>query len=244
MKKVIAMLVLLFCSLPAQAQELSSGRTPEQQYGVVPDTDPRVVWVAGIAADVVAVQNFPIDKLTVLGQGEGPNAFCIYDKRASEGQRTRIYVSIELVDLVLNCNQPADRDGYMAMVLGHELTHAKRDHADKGLPFRLPGLFLAIATRSMLAGTAGEMAIANPKQRDFEYQADLGGVETLYLLHQQYPETYSMDQAVGMMQLLQDATGNAHMPGCFMDHPGGVARIARIHKEIDDYEHGRAKGQK
>lgn len=151
------------------------------------------------------------------------NAFCI--------PGGGVYVTTGLLNFVRS-------DGELAAILGHELTHADKNHvmiqAERSQKLSLATLAIIIASQgqaaaAMMAGVA-QIAITNGYSRDLEREADLGGVTKIWKAG--YPPAASLTVMEG---LAEEQLKRPYVdPGIFMSHPRMQERIDFISQVIRD----------
>ena len=124
-------------------------------------------------------------------------------------------------------------DDELAAVIGHEMTHALREHSKAqvgqqlltGIGMQLGGSLLAknssIDPQTLQTGGAllSEYGISKPFSRQHETEADIGG---LMLMAQ---AGYNPQAAPSVWQKMAQAGGGSGMPSFLSTHPSGADRI-------------------
>lgn len=163
------------------------------------------------------------------------NAFCM------PGGKIAFYSGI-LNDLKLTPDETA-------MVMGHEMAHALREHARERLAkSQATGMGLSIGARLLGLGDLGDLAANLGTQlltlkfsRDDETEADLVGLELAAR------GAYDPHAGVSLWQKMGQASGGSGGPGLnfLSTHPSGPARIealqANVPKVLALYEQAKAQ---
>jgi predicted Zn-dependent protease len=162
------------------------------------------------------------------------NAFCM------PGGKIAFYTGI-LNDLKLSTDEAA-------MIMGHEMAHALREHARERLAkSQATGLGLSIGARLLGLGELGDVAANLGTQlltlkfsRDDETEADLVGLELAARA------AYEPQASVTLWQKMTQASGGSDTPGLgfLSTHPTGPHRIealqANVPKVVKLYEQARS----
>lgn len=202
----------------------------KQKEALVPDSDPQVKRLRAIAARIVpnakrwnpaaANWNWEVNLLN----SDQVNAFCM------PGGRIAFYTGI-LTKLNLT-------DDEVAMVMGHEISHALREHARKravqstavSIASKLGGAvlssYLGIDPRLTDAGAnvAGQLTVMKFSRGD-ETEADLVGIDLA--------ARAGFDPRAGLALWKKMAAVNAQEPMEFLStHPSGDSRIQDMQKQM------------
>ena len=133
-------------------------------------------------------------------------------------------------------------DDELAAVIGHEMTHALREHSKAqmgqelitGLGMQIGGSLLANNTNidpgMLQAGSAllSEYGISKPFSRQHETEADIGG---LMLMAQ---AGYNPQAAPSVWQKMAQAGGGSGMPSFLSTHPSGADRIQVLQQHLPE----------
>jgi len=164
------------------------------------------------------------------------NAFCM------PGGKIAFYTGI-LNELKLSSDEAA-------MIMGHEMAHALREHARERLAkSKATGLGLSIGAQLLGLGDLGNVAANLGTQlltlkfsRDDETEADLVGLELAARA------AYNPQAGVTLWQKMSNASGGSGGPGLnfLSTHPSGPDRIvalqANVPKVMDLYNRARGSG--
>lgn len=164
------------------------------------------------------------------------NAFCM------PGGKIAFYTGI--LDKIQLSNDEA------AMVMGHEMAHALREHARERLAkTQATSLGLSLGARLLGLGDLGDLAanlgtqlLALRFSREDETEADLVGLELAAR------SAYQPQASVTLWQKMTEVSGSGGGPGLnfLSTHPSGPDRIqalqANVHKVADLYEKARRGG--
>ena len=133
-------------------------------------------------------------------------------------------------------------DDELAAVIGHEMTHALREHSKAqvgqqlltGIGMQLGGSLLAknssIDPQTLQTGGAllSEYGISKPFSRQHETEADIGG---LMLMAQ---AGYNPQAAPSVWQKMAQAGGGSGMPSFLSTHPSGADRIQVLQQHLPE----------
>ena len=125
-------------------------------------------------------------------------------------------------------------DDEVAMVMGHEMAHALREHARERLAkTRATGMGLSIASQLLGLGQAGNLAADLGTQllslkfsREDETEADIVGLEIAAR------GGYRPEASVSLWQKMQSATGNKGGSDFLSTHPSGPNRIHELEANL------------
>ena len=125
-------------------------------------------------------------------------------------------------------------DDEAAMVMGHEMAHALREHARERLAkTRATGMGLSIASQLLGLGQAGNMAADLGTQllslkfsREDETEADIVGLEIAAR------GGYRPEASVSLWQKMQSATGSKGSSDFLSTHPSGPHRIRELEANL------------
>lgn len=152
------------------------------------------------------------------------NAWCM------PGGKIAFYTGI-LEQLRLN-------DDEVAMIMGHEMAHALREHARERLAkTQATGIGLSIASQLLGLGSLGD-AVANlgtqllslKYSRDHETESDLVGLEIAAR------GGYRPEASVTLWQKMQSASGGGG-PNFLSTHPSGSNRIQELQANLPKVQH-------
>lgn len=129
-------------------------------------------------------------------------------------------------------------DDEVAMIMGHEMAHALREHARERLAkSQATGLGLSIASQLLGLGSLGDMAANLGTQlltlkysRDDETESDLVGLEIAAR------GGYKPEASVSLWQKMQAASGNGS-PSFLSTHPSGANRIQELEANLPKVQH-------
>lgn len=212
-------------------------RAAFQKQSLAGESDPQLQRLRRIAKDLLPhsyrfnerAKNWQWD--VNLIESPAINAFCM------PGGKIAFFTGI-LEKLALT-------DDEVAMIMGHEMAHALREHArERAAKSTLTGLG-ALAVGVLVGGNAGELARAGGNlmtlkfSRDDESEADLAGMEIAARAG------YDPRAGITLWQKMAKAAKGAP-PAWLSTHPSNKARITWIEKNLPDvmplYE--RAKAEK
>ena len=165
------------------------------------------------------------------------NAFCM------PGGKIAFYTGI-LNELKLTADEAA-------MIMGHEMAHALREHARErlaktqatGMGLSIGAQLLGLGDLGNLAANLGTQLLTLKFSRDDETEADLVGLELAARA------AYDPHAGVTLWQKMSKASGGSGGPGLnfLSTHPTGPDRIealqANVPKVIDLYNKARASGR-
>ncbi|MGE4241310.1 M48 family metallopeptidase [Ramlibacter sp.] len=125
-------------------------------------------------------------------------------------------------------------DDESAMVMGHEMAHALREHARARIAkSQATGAGLSIAAQLFGLGQLGDLAANVGTQlltlkfsRDDEIEADLVGLELAAR------GGYNPDASVTLWKKMAEAGGGSGGPGFLSTHPTGPDRIQRLEQNV------------
>jgi Zn-dependent protease with chaperone function len=152
------------------------------------------------------------------------NAWCM------PGGKIAFYTGI-LDQLKLN-------DDEVAMIMGHEMAHALREHARERLAkSQATSMGLSIASQLLGLGQLGDVAANLGTQlltlkysRDDETESDLVGLEIAAR------GGYKPEASVSLWQKMQAASGNGS-PSFLSTHPSGANRIEELQANLPKVQH-------
>ena len=152
------------------------------------------------------------------------NAWCM------PGGKIAFYTGI-LDQLKLN-------DDEVAMIMGHEMAHALREHARERLAkTQATGMGLSIASQLLGLGSLGDAAanlgtqlLSLKYSRDDETEADLVGLEIAAR------GGYRPEASVALWQKMMAASGNGG-PNFLSTHPSGSNRIQELQANLPKVQH-------
>jgi predicted Zn-dependent protease len=209
------------------AQVLSEARS---QGALAPDGHPQLQRLHTIAQKLIP-HTTPWNKrardwkwqVNLIGSKQ-INAWCM------PGGKIAFYTGI-LEQLRLN-------DDEVAMIMGHEMAHALREHARERLAkTQATGLGLSIASQLLGLGSLGDAAANLGTQlltlkysRDDETESDLVGLEIAAR------GGYRPEASVSLWQKMQSASGNGG-PSFLSTHPSGNNRIEELQANLPKVQH-------
>lgn len=152
------------------------------------------------------------------------NAWCM------PGGKIAFYTGI-LDQLKLN-------DDEVAMIMGHEMAHALREHARERLAkSQATSIGLSVASQLLGLGSLGDVAANLGTQlltlkysRDDETESDLVGLEIAAR------GGYKPEASVSLWQKMQAASGNGS-PSFLSTHPSGANRIEELQANLPKVQH-------
>lgn len=197
----------------------------KQQHALAPDSDPRVVRVRSIAKRLI-VPALAWNKrasqwqwqVNVLGSKE-VNAFCM------PGGKIAVFTG--LIDQL----KPTDDE--LAMVMGHEMSHALREHAREQMGKAMVAQTGAGLLSSILGlGNTGQQAVGVGLQlaslhfsREDETDADLVGMEIAARAG------YNPNAAISLWKKMQ-ALNSGEPPQWMSSHPSSSTRIQDMQSNL------------
>ncbi|MGV0958406.1 MAG: M48 family metallopeptidase [Limnohabitans sp.] len=130
-------------------------------------------------------------------------------------------------------------DDEAAMIMGHEMAHALREHArERMAKSKVTGMGLSIASQLLGLGTLGDVAANMGTQlltlkysRDDETEADLVGLEIAVR------GAYRPEASVSLWQKMQAASGNNNNASFLSTHPSGSNRIQELQANLPKVQH-------
>ncbi len=161
------------------------------------------------------------------------NAFCM------PGGKIAFYTAI-LDDLKLS-------DDEAAMIMGHEMAHALREHARSriaktqatGMGLSLGAQLLGLGDLGNAAANLGTQLLSLKFSRSDETEADLVGLELAARAG------YAPQSSVSLWEKMGKASGSSGGPGFLSTHPSGPERIAQLQANVPKvqglYEQARRK---
>lgn len=218
--------------VPAETLELSARQQYAQvlagakaQGALAPDDHPQLKRLRGIAQNLIP-HTAPWNprsrdwkwQVNLIGSKQ-INAWCM------PGGKIAFYTGI-LDQLKLN-------DDEVAMIMGHEMAHALREHARERLAkTQATGFGLSIASQLLGLGSLGDTAASLGTQlltlkysRDDETESDLVGLEIAAR------GGYRPEASVSLWQKMQAASGNGS-PSFLSTHPSGKNRIQELQANL------------
>ena len=225
--------------IPAEALENSARQSYRQKLGeassngvLAPDDYPQLQRLRAIAARLIphtAQWNPDARKwkweVNLIGSVQ-LNAWCM------PGGKIVFYTGI-LDQLKLT-------DDEVAMIMGHEMAHALREHArERMAKSKATGLGLSVASQLLGLGQVGDMAANMGTQlltlkysRDDETEADLVGLEIAAR------GGYKPEASVQLWKKMLNATGGGKgQPGFLSTHPSGNNRIQELEANLPKVAH-------
>jgi Zn-dependent protease with chaperone function len=153
------------------------------------------------------------------------NAWCM------PGGKIAFYTGI-LDQLQLN-------DDEAAMIMGHEMAHALREHArERMAKSKVTGMGLSIASQLLGLGALGDAAANMGTQllslkysRDDETEADLVGLEIAVR------GGYRPEASVALWKKMQAASGGNNNASFLSTHPSGANRIHELEANLPKVQH-------
>jgi hypothetical protein len=124
-------------------------------------------------------------------------------------------------------------DAEIAMVMGHEMAHALREHAREriaksqgtGALLSLGAQLFGLGQIGDLAANVGTQLLTLKFSRDDEVEADLVGLEL------GARAGYNPEAAISLWQKMEKASGSGG-PGFLSTHPSGPERIHRLQENV------------
>ena len=234
--------------VPAETLEESAAQQYQQmmeqaraQRALAPSTHPQLVRLRGIAQRLIP-HAIPWNdrarqwrwEVNLIGSAQ-INAFCM------PGGKIAFYTGI-LEKLKLT-------DDEAAMIMGHEMAHALREHAREriaktqgtNLALRLGSQLLGLGDLGNVAASLGGQLLTLQFSRSDESDADLVGLELAARAG------YRPEAAVSLWQKMGSASGNQQGGLAFLStHPSGPARIRELEQNVPKvqglYEAARRNG--
>jgi len=211
----------------ASTQQYSQMMAEARQKGVLgPDNHPIVQRVRAIAARLIPYSTKWNDRaknwrweVNVLGSDQ-VNAFCM------PGGKIAVYTGL------LSKLQASDDE--VAMVVGHEIAHAVREHARARIAKEQgTGTLLSIGAQLFGLGQLGDIAAGIGTQlltlrfsREDEIEADLVGLEI------GARGAFQPEAAVSLWEKMGKASGGPQGPSFLSTHPSGPERLARLRENV------------
>jgi len=224
--------------IPAEALENSARQSYRQTLGeasskgaLAPDDYPQLQRLRAIAARLIpytAQWNPDARKwkweVNLIGSHQ-LNAWCM------PGGKIAFYTGI-LDQLKLT-------DDEVAMIMGHEMAHALREHArEKMAKSKATGLGLSVASQLLGLGQLGDVAANMGTQlltlkfsRDDETEADLVGLEIAARAG------YKPEASVQLWKKMLSATSGKGQPSFLSTHPSGNNRIQELEANLPKVAH-------
>jgi Zn-dependent protease with chaperone function len=223
--------------VPAETLEVSARQQYAQvlagakaQGALAPDDHPQLKRLRGVAQKLIP-HTAPWNQrsldwkwqVNLIGSKQ-INAWCM------PGGKIAFYTGI-LNQLKLN-------DDEVAMIMGHEMAHALREHARERLAKTQATSFgLSIASQLLGLGSLGDTAASLGTQlltlkysRDDETESDLVGLEIAAR------GGYRPEASVSLWQKMQAASGNGS-PNFLSTHPSGKNRIQDLQANLPKVQH-------
>lgn len=209
------------------AQLIEQARTKQV---LVPESHPQVQRLRAISARLIADAPRWNDRARQwkwefnLINTPSVNAFCM------PGGKIAVFTGI-LDKLKLS-------DDEVAMVLGHEMAHALREHAREriaksqgtGALFSLGASLFGLGDLGHMAANVGSQLLTLKFGRDDEIEADLIGLEM------GARTGFDPQASVTLWQKMTKASGNKGGPAFMSTHPSGTDRIKRLRDNIPRVE--------
>ncbi len=219
--------------VPAAELEAAAGQQysqmiaqARQQGALAPEGHPQLQRLRSIAQDLVPFAARWNDRargwrweINLIGSKQ-INAFCM------PGGKIAFYTGI--------LNQLELTDDEAAMVMGHEMAHALREHArariakSQGTSIGLSVLsqVLGLGQLGSIAADVGTQLLTLRFSRDDEIDADLVGLELAAR------GAYRPQAAVSLWEKMGRASGGSGGPSFLSTHPRGPERIARLQENV------------
>lgn len=212
---------------PSQSQQIELGQRAADELRhkekVLPSSDPRVRLVRRVGRrllDTIQDKESWEYSFDVI-QSPEVNAFSL------PGGPTFIYTG--LLDKLKTEDE-------LAGVMGHELTHVRKEHwaygyrdsQKRNLLLNL-GLIVLHANDAAanLAGVTNDLVFELPFSRKHESEADMGGFDMMVAAG------YNPKGMVDVFAMLRDEAKTGKVPEFFSDHPDDGNRIKKIQSRID-----------
>ena len=130
-------------------------------------------------------------------------------------------------------------DDEAAMIMGHEMAHALREHArERMAKSKVTGMGLSIASQLLGLGQLGDVAANMGTQlltlkysRDDETEADLVGLEIAVRAG------YKPEASVALWKKMQAASGSNNNASFLSTHPSGANRIQELEANLPKVKH-------
>ncbi len=211
----------------ASTQQYSQMMAEARQKGALgPDNHPIVQRVRAISARLIPHSTRWNDRaknwrweVNVLGSDQ-VNAFCM------PGGKIAVYTGL------LSKLQATDDE--VAMVIGHEIAHAVREHARARIAKEQgTGTLLSIGAQLFGLGQLGDIAAGIGTQlltlrfsREDEIEADLVGLEV------GARAAFQPEAAVSLWEKMGKVSGGSQGPAFLSTHPSGPERLARLRENV------------
>ncbi len=217
------------------AAELETAATQEygkllaqarRQGALAPESSPQLQRLRGIATRLIAQSARWNERarqwhweVNLIGSKQ-VNAFCM------PGGKIAVFTAL-LDGLHLS-------DDETAMVVGHEMAHALREHARSRIVksegtatlLSLGAQLLGLGQLGSLAADIGTQLLTLRYSRDDETEADLVGLELAARAG------FNPDSAIGLWEKMDRAAGAGGGPAFLSTHPSGPNRIERLQENI------------
>jgi len=214
-------------SKPSETTQIKLGKSAandlRKHEKVLPDSDPRVILLRKVAHRILATFEDPKEKweysFDVIDSKE-INAFAL------PGGPTFFFTG--LLDKM-------NTEDELAAVLGHELTHVRKQHwayqyrdQQKRDALMTLGALIMKPSRTVMgaAGVASTLVFDLPYSRKHESEADDGGYEAMIRAG------YNPQGMVDVFQMLKESSSGGKTPEFLSDHPSDDKRIDRIRDKI------------
>lgn len=219
--------------VPAAELEAAAGQQysqmiaqARQQGALAPEQHPQLRRLRAIAQDLVPFAARWNDRargwrweINLIGSKQ-INAFCM------PGGKIAFFTGI--------LDQLALTDDEAAMVMGHEMAHALREHArariakTQGTSIGLSVLsqVLGLGQLGSIAADVGTQLLSLRFSRDDEIDADLVGLELAAR------GAYKPQSAISLWEKMGRAAGGSGGPAFLSTHPRGPERIARLQDNV------------
>ncbi|HMA09215.1 MAG TPA: M48 family metallopeptidase [Ramlibacter sp.] len=217
------------------AAELETAATQEygklleqarQQGALAPESNPQLQRLRGIASRLIAQSARWNERarqwhweVNLIGSKQ-VNAFCM------PGGKIAVFTGL------LNGLHLTDDEA--AMVVGHEMAHALREHARSRIVksqgtatlLSLGAQLLGLGQLGSLAADIGAQLLTLRYSRDDEIDADLVGLELAARAG------FNPDAAIGLWEKMDRAAGAGGGPAFLSTHPSGPDRIGRLQENV------------
>ncbi len=135
-----------------------------------------------------------------------------------------------------------ENEAALAVVLGHEITHALAKHGNErmsiGLAQQLGGVALSVATSAQPAetqsmflnayGVGSQVGVLLPFSRKDEYEADKFGLNYAAMAG------YNPEEAIPLWERMEKAAGSGKTPELLSTHPSEDNRITRLREQMPE----------
>lgn len=211
----------------AASQYSQLKRVAAEKSALAPDNYPQLIRLRGIAKRILPfVERFNPDarqwqwEVNLIGSKQ-LNAFCM------PGGKIAFYTGI--------IDQLKLTDDEIAMVMGHEIAHALREHARErlaktqatNLGVRLGAQLLGLGDLGNAAASLGAQLLTLKFSRSDETDADLVGLELAARAG------YLPDASVSLWQKMGKASGSQQAGLAFLStHPSGPDRIRELQQNV------------